>query len=91
MLELSSLGDKEHAALFRAAEDRETDARGKFDIFAPEKGGFPSKAAVDSRWVLTRKMVDRWKMVTARSIAKGFGKPDLKDGMVRVCDLLACG
>ena len=40
------------------------------------------KSSVDSRWVLTWKMVDGVKSAKARLVAKGFQDPDLQAGLV---------
>ena len=54
----------------------------KFKVFSSVKESDISKAVIDSRWVLTWKMVDGIKKVKARLVAKGFQDPDLTEGLV---------
>ena len=53
---------------------------GRFKAVEPLREGVPSKAGVDFRWALTRRMLGGRTDVWARLVAKGFQDPDLKDG-----------
>ena len=66
-----------HADLVREGKLRELAAWGKFDVYAQRNACHFSKKAAQTRWVLTRKMVDGEKCVKARVAAKGVQDPDL--------------
>ena len=61
---------------------RGLEAWGKFKVFSPAKESDISKKVIDSRWVLTWKMVDGIKKAKARLVAKGFQDPGLTEGLV---------
>ena len=70
-----------HADLEEAGKLRELEAWGKFDVFPPREACKEQKRIVQTRWVLTWKMVGGEKCVKARLVAKGFQDPDLKAGL----------
>ena len=70
------------ADLVNEGEKRELEAWGKLDVFSPHSACAVQKQLVQTRWVLTWKIVEGKKRVTARLVAKGFQDPDLKDGLV---------
>ena len=67
-------------ALVNANEGRELAAWKKFEVVEPVKAGTPFGAIVDTRWVLTWKMVGGEKAPKGRLVAKGYQGPILKDG-----------
>ena len=71
-----------HAALVTAAKDRELGAWKKFKVPKPVRAGTPSKLIPDTRWVLTWKMAEGAKYVTACLVAKGYQDCDLETGLV---------
>ena len=79
---ISSIEEKERAALVRAAEPRQLDAWQKADVFLPATEGVLSEAAADSRWALTWEMVGGRKDAKARFVATSYRDPDLQDGLV---------
>ena len=56
--ELSPGEEEQHAELVQAAEIKELDAWKKFDFREPRQTGKVSRQIAQTRWVLTRKMVD---------------------------------
>ena len=50
---------------------RELEYWGKFDVFSPHEACENQKQIVQTRWVLTWKMVDGKQRVKARLVAKG--------------------
>ena len=65
-----------------AAKARELDAQTQFKVDSHMDAGKCNKKAVGTRWALTWKMVEGVKTVKARTAAKGYRDPDLKDGLV---------
>ena len=63
-------------------KERELNAWKQFNVFSSVDDGSVTKKIIDSRWVLTWKMVDGVKKVKARLVAKGFQDPDLTEGLV---------
>ena len=80
--ELSAQEEHLHAGLVASAKTKDLDAWGKFKIFTLVCSSSLPKSSVDSRWVLTWKMVDGVKSAKARLVAKGFQDPDLQEGLV---------
>ena len=77
-----------HADLAREAKARDLDACGQFKVLSPVKLGARTKAVVETRWALTWKKVEGQKTAMARLDARGFQKPNLRDGNV---DIAGCG
>ena len=65
-----------------AAMNRQMDAWCKFKVFSPVPWRDVAKDMVDTRWVLTWKLVDGKRTVKARLVARGFQDPDLAAGLV---------
>ena len=72
----------------RPAKERQLVAWKGFKVFRPGEEDALSKAVVDTRWVLTWKMVGSKEDVKARPVAKGSQDPDPEEGSVGtpVCD-----
>ena len=51
-------------------------------VCKPLEEGDSGKSAVDTRWVLTWKMVEGFKTVKARMVVRGSQGSDLKEGVV---------
>ena len=69
------------ADLVEAATLREPGAS-EFDVFSPREARKVQEQIVQTRWVLTRKMVGGKKCVRARLVAESFQDPELKEGLV---------
>ena len=76
--ELSAEDEGAHTAQVRAAGHRELGSRAKFKVFELVKRGEPSKAIVDTRWVLTWKSMGCKRDVNARFAATEYRGPDFK-------------
>ena len=66
-----------HAELVAAGMSRELAPCGTFDVSSRYEDGEVRKQIVQTRWVLTWKMVDGKKCVKARPVAEGAQAPDL--------------
>ena len=64
-----------------AAKNRELDARCKFKVFSPVPWRNVAEGIVDTRWVLTWKLVEGRRAVKARLVARGYQDPDLAAGL----------
>ena len=71
-----------HADLAEARKQRKLAAWGEFDDISPQNACHVQKQIIQSRWVLTRTMVEGKKCVKARLVAEGFQDPDQKEGLV---------
>ena len=80
--ELSPEQDKRHAGLVHEGKLRELAAWEKFDVYSHRAARTVSNEIVQTRWVLTWKMVDDKKKAKARLATKGFQDPDLREGLV---------
>ena len=80
--ELSEAEDAAHAELVRESEGEEPDAWKPFGVSKPFKAGDSGTSAVETRWVLGWKMVERVKTREARLAATGLQDPDLEGGVV---------
>ena len=80
--ELSASEEQMHADLVTSAKVNELEAWGKFKVPPPASSSSLSKDTVDTRWVLTWKLVDGQETVKARLVAKGLQDPDLQEGLV---------
>ena len=80
--ELPREAEEMRADLANEGKRRELAARDKFDVSSPLRACKVQTQIVQTRWVLTRKMVEGKKCVKARLVAEGFQHLDLKDGLV---------
>ena len=71
-----------HPALAQDAKIKELLAWNTFKVFNPVMATEVNKKVVDTRWVLTWKMVEGKQCIKARLAAKGFQDPDLQEGLV---------
>ena len=78
--ELTGGKEKLHAVLARDAEVKELDAWKQCKVFRPLQEGSISKAAVNTKWAPTWKMVGGRKGAKARLAVKGYEDPDMKGG-----------
>ena len=74
--------EEAHADLAQEAGLRDPTAWKKFDVYAARNVCNVSKKIVQTRLVLTWKMVDAKESVQARLVAKGFQYPDPQRGIV---------
>ena len=77
--------EKLHGGLSSAAMEREPNAWENFKALQPPRRRTPSKSVVDTRWALTRRMVDGEKDVKARLVAKSYQEPDPMVGSADTC------
>ena len=77
--------EKLHGGMPSAAMEREPDAWGNFKALRPPRRRTHSKSVADTRWALTRRMVDGEEDVKARLVAKSYQGPDPMDGSVDTC------
>ena len=68
----SAEGEELLAELERAAKIEEIDAWETLDAFDPRRDGEVSEKVAQTRWVITRKVVDGRRSVRARLVAKGY-------------------
>ena len=71
-----------HAGIVREAEVKELDAWKSFGVSILLGSGNFGESAIDTRWVLARKMVEGAKTAEARQAAKSFQNPNLQGGVV---------
>ena len=69
-----------HADLVRAGRQQELADWAKSDVISPRNACQAKKRIIQTRWVLTWKMMEGKKCVKARRVIEGFQDPDLKEG-----------
>ena len=85
--ELSGAEEKSHAAPAKAAEVEVMQPWGSFEVFELLEEQNLTKTVVNTRWVLTWKIMDGRKCVEARLVGKGYWGCDRQEG---VADTSVC-
>ena len=81
--------ERKYATLVRTARDHELAAKKEFEVCRPINKAHTKQTIVDTRWVSTRKVIDKTTSAKARLVISGFKGPDLRQGLVETANCVS--